>query len=179
MKKKNSITIGIIIVLILITSIVLVLFLDTDKKTNINTYNKVNLNGYEFTINDNYKYKYLDDKKYAVLENEEFLTSYIYISNLEYSELIRKTSSYTNMGSEELDSSIEEMKIGSYLSFINVKKVYYEDVDKEYELVIILIKVNEKKTFVFQYEIETNDKNDEILEDIKESLSTIEEVNKE
>lgn len=176
MKKKTNIIIGILIILLIIISIIVIVYLNKDNKKEINTYSTINIDGYQFTINDQYQYKYLEDKKYGVLENKDFLSSYIYVSDTGYVELIRKTSTYTNMGSNELDSSIEEMKFGSYSGFINIKKVHYDDVNKDYELVIILIQVNEEKTLVFQYEKEINDENDEILEDIKTNLSTIKEI---
>ena len=81
------------------------------------------------------------------------------------------------MGAKELDTSIEEVKFGSYDGFINEKKVYYEDVDDEYHLVIILIKVSDTKTFVVQYEVLYDDDHEEILNDIKEGLNKIKKIN--
>ena len=80
------------------------------------------------------------------------------------------------MGSEEMNRSIEEVKFGSYNGFINSKKVLYEDTQKEYNLVIILVKVEKNKTLVIQYEVSYEEDHDEILKDIKNSLTNIQKV---
>ena len=176
MKKKTNIIIGILVGLLVVIGILLIVSLMQGKEKKEISYSKVNIDGYEISINDNYKYKYLDKEKYGTFENSEFLTAYIYLSNNTYSNLIKETSTYTNMGSKELDSSIEETTFGEYQGFINVKKVNYKDTEKEYNLIIILIKVKEDKTLVFQYETLIDGKENEIFEDIKQSLSEIKEV---
>ena len=176
MKKKTNIIIGILVALLVIIGIIFIIALSKNEEKIQNSYSKININGYEININDNYKYKYLDNEKYGTFENKEFLTSYIYLSNETYSSLIKETSTYTNMGSKELDSSIEETTFGDYQGFINVKKVHYRDIEKDYNLVIILIKVKEDKTLVFQYETLIDGNENEIFEDIKQSLSEIKEV---
>ena len=50
---------------------------------------------------------------------------------------------------------------------------YYDDVDKDYNVVIFLIKLDEEKTFIFQYEIALNDDTEKIFADIKNSLTNI------
>ena len=56
---------------------------------------------------------------------------------------------------------------------VGVKKVHYDDVDKDYNVVIFLIKLDEEKTFIFQYEIALNDDTEKIFADIKNSLTNI------
>ena len=80
------------------------------------------------------------------------------------------------MGAKELDTDIEEVSFGGYEAFINEKKVLYEDVNKEYHLVLILIKVSDDKTFVVQYEISYDEDYEEILEDVKKGLKEIKKV---
>ena len=154
----------------------IIIFSLSSKKTDKETYSNVKIGDYQFAINDKYKYEFDDKKDYGILKNKDFLTSYIYLVDMSYSDLIRKSSYYTNSNSKELDSSIEEVKFGEYDGFVNVKKVNYRDVDKDYNLVIILIKVTDEKTFVFQYEKEIKDDNETVLDDIKDGLSKIEKV---
>ena len=175
MKQKANIIIGILFLLVIIIITILLLNLKNNNKDN-DTYSKVKISNYEFSLNDKYQYKYLEEKKYGILASDKFLSSYIYISNETYSTLIKATSTYTNMGATELDSSLEEVKFGAYPGFINVKKVHYYDNNKDYKLVIILIKIEEEKTLVFQYESEIEEEENKILEDIKNSLLEIKAI---
>ena len=175
MKKKTNIIIGILLLIGVIIIGVIVIILNSNEKEK-DTYKLVKIDGYQFEINDKYKYQFDKKNNYGILKSKDFLTSYIYISEKAYSDLISSSSYYTNMGSDEVDSTIEEMMFGEYDGFINVKDVYYDDIDKNFNLVIILIKLDKKKTFVFQYEKEVNDENKDILEDIKNGLLKIEKI---
>ena len=173
MKKKNLIiSIGIILVVLVIGVVILLLNNDNEKET----YSEVILDGYKFSLNDKYKYSYDNEKKEGTFKSDMFPVSYIFSTDLEYSSLISTSSKYTDMGAKELDSSIEEVKFGTYEGFINSKKILYEDTKKEYNLVIILIKVEKEKTLVFQYEVSYEENHESILKDIKNSLSGIEKV---
>jgi hypothetical protein len=176
MKKKTNVIIGILVGLLIVIGILLIVSLMQGEETKEISYSKVNIDGYEISINDNYMYKYLEKEQHGIFENKDFSASYIYLSNNTYSNLIKETSTYTNMGSKELDSSIEETTFGEYQGFINIKKVNYKDTEKDYNLVIILIKVKEDKTLVFQYETLIDGNENEIFEDIKQSLSEIKEA---
>jgi len=176
MIKKKSILIVIVMSFILITIGIIVLILNSTKKT-VETYSKITIDKYQFTINDKYKYQYLNDKNYGILNNEIFLSSYIFIEKENYSSMINSTSYYTNMGAKELDSSVEEMKFGEYEGFVNVKKVHYDDINKDYNLVIILIKIEDARTLVFQYEVSIDEDVKILLSDIKKGLSEIKKIN--
>lgn len=175
-KKKNILSIAIITLLIILTLLIMIIFAG-DKKEKQDSYSEITINDYSFNLNEKYEYKYLKDKKYGIFENKDFLSSYIYISSTNYSDLILKTSTYTNMGSDELDTSIEEMNFGDYQGFINIKKVHYNDVNKDYNLVIILIKLDDAETLVIQYEISVEKESQKIFTDIKNSLSNIKKIN--
>lgn len=169
MKKTNILIIVLVLLLILIVGIIILLLPGTKEEKD--NYITIKLKNYEFDINEKYKYEYLKEKEYGVFKNKDFLSSYIYISNKNYSQLISYTSNYTNMNSEEINSIIEEKKFNEYESFINVKEVLYDDNNKKYELVIILVKLSEEETLVIQYEIELE--KEKVLEDIKKGLSSL------
>lgn len=173
MKKKTLIISISIIVAILIIGIV-ILVLNTNKKED--TYSEVIIEGYKFSLNDKYEYSYDEKNKQGTFKNKIFPVSYIFLSENDYASLIKESSYYTDMGSEEMDRSIEEVKFGSYNGFINSKKVLYEDTQKEYNLVIILVKVEKNKTLVIQYEVSYEEDHEEILKDIKNSLTNIQKV---
>lgn len=172
-KKKNIIIISLILLVVIIIGVIIVIFTNKREK---NSYSEITLDGYQFTINDKYQYEYLEEEKIGVFNNDMFLSSYVYISDKDYSSLISSSSYYTNMGAKELDSNIEETKFGNYDGFVNVKKVNYLDINKEYNLVIILIKIKSDKTFVLQYEVSSEENTEEILKDIKNGLLNIKKV---
>lgn len=171
MKKKTLIISSIIIGIVVIIGIILLV---VNKKDDQETYSQVTLGDYHFNLNDKYQYQYLDAEETGTFNNEMFLTSYLFIADEEYASLISKSSYYTDMGADELDSSIEEMKFGGMYGFVNSKKVYYEDIEQEYNLVIILIKMEKDKTLVVQYEVSVEEDTEMILKDIKNSLVEIE-----
>lgn len=173
MKKKTLIISISIIVSILIIGLIILLL---NKDNNKETYSEINIEGYMFSINDKYEYSYDEKNKQGTFKNKIFPVSYIFLSENDYASLITESSSYTDMGAEELDRSIEEVKFGSYDGFINSKKVLYEDTKKEYNLVLILIKVEKKKTLVIQYEVSYEEDHEGILKDIKNSLSELKKV---
>ena len=173
MKKKTLIISISIIVTILIIGIV-ILVLNTNKKEE--TYSEVKIEGYKFSLNDKYEYSYDEEAKQGTFKNKMFPVSYIFLSENDYASLIKESSYYTDMGAEEIDRSIEEVKFGSYNGFVNSKRILYEDTQKEYNLVIILIKVEKKKTLVIQYEVSYEEDHEAILKDIKNSLANIEKV---
>lgn len=177
MKKKN-ILIGISILVIVIIVVVIAILVSPQKEeeTKKATYSNVVIDGYQIKVNDSYEYEYDKDKKEGYFKNKMFEYSYLYLSDKSYGELIRSSSYYTNMGADELDTDIEEVSFGGYEGFINEKKVYYDDVEKEYHLVLILIKVSEEKTFVVQYEVPYEEDIEEILDDIKMGLMEIKKV---
>ena len=170
-KQKVLITTIFISLLLIITGIILSV---TDNQKEEIVYSKINIHGYQFELNDNYEYKYLEKEDHGILENDRFLSSFVYIADEDFSTLISRTSHYTNMNSDEVDSIIEEEKFGEFDGFTNIKKVYYDDVQKEYYLVLILIRVTPKKTFVFQYEIDDQEDTSTIIEDIENGLKKIE-----
>lgn len=173
MKKKTLIISISIIVTILVIGIV-ILLLNSNK--NKETYSEINLKGYKFSINDKYEYSYDENTKQGTFKNKMFPVSYIFISENDYASLITASSYYTDMGAKELDRSIEEVKFGTYNGFVNSKKVLYEDTKKEYNLVIILIKLEKNKTLVIQYEVSYEEDHETILKDIKSGLSNLEKV---
>lgn len=178
MKKKNKIIIAIISIVGIITISLIWILLNKDKEPEkVSKYSNVVVDQYQIQINDDYEFKYDKELKEGYLTNKRFLSSFLYVSEEKYGELILSSSYYTNMGAKELDTSIEEVKFGTYDGFINEKKVYYEDVDDEYHLVIILVKVSDTKTFVVQYEVLYDDDHEEILNDIKEGLNKIKKIN--
>lgn len=177
MKKKNIlITLSIIALIAVVVSISIFISSKNEKEVE-SEYSNVVVDGYQIQVKDKYNFEYDKETKEGHLKNKIFSYSYLYVSDTKYGELITSSSYYTNMGADELDTSIEEMKFGEYEGFINEKKVYYDDVDKEYHLVIILIKVTNKKTFVVQYEVPYENNYEEILKDIKEGLTRIKKVN--
>lgn len=171
--KKKKIILSIAFLMFFLTVLGIIIVSIVPEKEVI-SYSKIVFEDYQFEINDEYKYKYIKEKKHGILESDKFLTSFIYIAEEEFSTLIRQTSYYTNMNSEELDSIIEESKFGDYDGFTNIKKVYYDDVQKEYYLVVILIRISEKNTLVFQYELEEQEGVIKIIDDIEEGLKKIE-----
>ncbi len=172
MKKKKIVIIGIILILI-ISVIGLVFIFSKNKNQEKDTYTTINFKNYQFSLNDKYQYEFLKDKDYGVLKNKDFIASYIYIDDIKYSSAITKISLYRNSSSTEIDSSIDELKCGDMKCLVGVKKVHYDDVDKDYNVVIFLIKLDEEKTFIFQYEIALNDDTEKIFADIKNSLTNI------
>lgn len=175
MKKKKIVIISIILILI-ISVIGLLFILSKNKKQEKDTYTTINFKNYQFSLNDKYQYEFLKDKNYGVLKKKDFISSYIYISDIKYSSAISKLSTYRNYSSDEVDSNIDELKCGDMKCLVNVKKVHYDDVDKDYNVVIFLIKLDEERTFIFQYEIALNDDTEKIFDDIKKSLINIELV---
>ena len=173
MKKKLLIIIFCIFVLFLILSIIV--FTSKDKKEK-NIYKNYTIDNYSFKVLDKYNYKYDKDKKIGYLNNELFLKSYIYVSPKKYKNLISISAYYGDMGGKEVDSNIEEIKIGDYDAFINIKEIEYKDVEDHNYLVIILIKLEDEKTFVFQYEIKNmaKEEQDTILKNVKYGLKDIE-----
>jgi len=175
MKKKLIITIVCISILLLILSIIL--FSSNSKKDKI-IYKEYTIENYKFKVLDKYDYKYDKDKKVGYLNNEMFEKSYIYLSSKQYKKLISLSAYYEDMGGKEVDSDIDEIKLGKYDTFINVKEVEYKDTEEHNYLVIILMKLEEDKTFVFQYETKVNSQEDKekILNNIKDGLKDIEEI---
>jgi len=180
MKKNNKkIFIGILIAIAIaiISAILMIIDFKKTEDDEIVSYSNVVVDGYQIKVNDNYKFEYDKEKKEGYFKSDIFSYSYLFVSEEPYGELITSSSYYTNMGAKELDTSIEEMKFGEYEGFINEKKVYYEDVEKEYHLVLIFIKISDKKTFVVQYEVTYEEEYEEILDDIKEGLTKIKKIN--
>ena len=175
MMKKLIIVIVCISILLLILSLILLV---TRKKNNDVIYKKYKIDNYSFEVLDDYKYKYDKDKKVGYLSNKTFDKSYIYLSSKKYKDLISLSAYYEDMGGKEVDSEIDEIKIGKYDAFLNIKEVEYKDVEEHNYLVMIFIKVSEENTFVFQYETKalTEEKRTEILNNIKEGLNNIEEI---
>lgn len=172
MKKKLIITIiGIITVLL---ALIIIIFNLTGRRKE-NVYKEYKIDNCKFKVLEEYKYKFDKDKKRGYLDNSIFLKSYIYISNKKYKDLISLSAYYEDMGGNEIDSDVEETKFGDYSVFINTKEVEYDDVEEHDYLVIILVKLDEDRTFVFQYEINSKNNKDEILNNIKEGLKNIEE----
>lgn len=171
-KKKIVIIIGIILILIILVIGSIFIF-SKNKNQEKDTYTTINFKNYQFSLNDKYQYEFLKDKDYGVLKNKDFISSYIYIHDIDYSSAITSASLYRNFSSDEIDSSIDELKCGDMKCLVYVKKVHYDDVDKEYNIVIFLIKLDDKRTFIFQYEMALNDDTQKVLEDIKNSLTNI------
>ena len=173
-KKLIIIIIGISCVLLILS---LVLFSSRGKK-NEKVYKKYKIESYSFKVLDSYKYEYDKDNKVGYLSDKMFVKSYIYLSPQKYKDLISLSAYYEDMGGKEVDSDIDEVQFGDYDAFINVKEVEYKDVKEHDYLVIILIKVEDEKTFVFQYETKATSKEDrdKVLEIIKDGLKDIEEI---
>ena len=175
MKKSNLIVIGLVAVIFVIAIIGIKSHI-SKKMSEKDTYSNIIIDNYQIKINDKYKYEYDEINKEGHFNNEMFEYSYIYLSDTKYGELITSSSYYTNMGAKELDTDIEEVSFGGYEAFINEKKVLYEDVNKEYHLVLILIKVSDDKTFVVQYELSYDEDYEELLEDVKLGLKELKKV---
>ena len=175
-KKKIVIIIGIILVLT-ISVIGLIFIFSKNNNQEKDTYTTINFKNYQFSLNDKYQYVFIKDKDYGVLKNKEFISSYIYIHDIDYSSAITSASLYNNSSSDEIDSSIDELKCGDMKCLVSVKKVHYDDVDKDYNVVIFLVKLDEEKTFIFQYEIFLDDNAEKIFEDIKNSIINIKLLN--
>lgn len=175
MKKSKLIVIGFVAVIIIV-AIIGIKSQISKEKTKKDTYSNIIIDNYQIKVNDKYKYEYDEENNEGHFKNEMFEYSYIYLSDTKYGELITSSSYYTNMGAKELDTDIEEVSFGGYEAFINEKKVFYEDVEKEYHLVLILIKVSNDKTFVVQYEVSYDEDYEEILEDVKMGLKEIKKL---
>ena len=171
-KKKIVIIIGIVLILIILVIGSLFIFSKNNNQGK-DTYTTINFRNYQFSLNDKYQYEFLKDENYGVLKNKDFISSYIYIYDIDYSSAITSASLYNNSSSDEINSSIDELKCGDMKCLASVKKVHYDDIDKDYNVVIFLIKLNEKRTFIFQYEIALDDNTEKIFEDIKNSLINI------
>lgn len=168
MKKVLIIVLSLIVVLLLG---ILIFFNVTKEDTD--KYEEVTIEGYIFNVLDSYDFEYNNDENYGYFKNKMFIKSYIFLANQSYSTLIRSSSYYHDMGSEERESTTEEKKYGDFDVFINNKVVYYDDNDKENNLVVILIKVRENKTFVVQYEVDNSLEVKTILENIEKGLMEI------
>ncbi len=171
MKKKMIIVIVCISILLLI--LLLVLFNTNDKKEK-DIFKSYSIDNYSFDVLEKYNFKIDNDKNIGYLDNEMFVKSYIYLSSKKYKDLISLSAYYEDMGGKEVDSDIDEIKLGKYDAFINVKEIEYKDVDEHNNLVIILIKIEEDKTFVFQYETKIKEDKNTILQNVKQGLKNIE-----
>ncbi len=171
MKKKSSVNKWVLIVSI---SIVLVIFgLAYWLFTNYvgdEEYEEVRLDGYNFLVNRQYGYRYDNSQQYGYFDSDLFADSYVYVSDLDYKTLINHLKDYTNMGSIEKDSTVEETSFGGYNAFINSKIVHYDDVDLDYFLNVILIELEQNRTLILQYEQLKSDANEKIFNDIKDGL---------
>ncbi len=172
MKKRLIITMSFVLAFFII--LIVVLF-TTNNKKQVKEYKQYTLDNYSFEVLKDYKYKYDKEKNRGYLTDKKFIKSYIYVSSNAYRDLISTSAYYEDMGGKEVDSDVDETILGEYDAFINVKEVEYKDTDEHDYLVIILIKVADDKTFVFQYETKAKENKDEILENVKEGLNRIEE----
>lgn len=166
--KNKIVIILVVILLIVLTGGIILIFSNSDDKEK-ESYTTYEIGDYKIDLNDKYKFK---DGKF---ENKIFLDSYIKTSKESFSTLISRSSSFTNMNSVELDSNLKEKDINSFQVFENIKEVKYTDVNKDYYLDIILVKIKNDQTFIFQVEIEKTEDNESLLKDLEYSISTLKE----
>ena len=138
---------------------------------------EVKIHDYSFLIANASNYTYDSSTEEGHFKRDDIPYSSIYMSDLSYDELVDLSEVFVNSGSREVTTDTKETSIKNYKTFINTKEVYYSDIDKSYNLNIIIVDLGEDGCLVICFEVKNKDNNWKVLQDVKTSLEDLSKNN--